>query len=56
MLILFSAFAAIGATFTVIMIVAWYRGLSDIMWQYIQTMGDIVSGKDDHMYLNRGTA
>ena len=28
------------------MIVAWYRGLSDIMWQYIQTMGDIVSGKD----------
>ena len=46
MLILFSAFSAIGATFTVIMIVAWYRGLFDIIWQYIQTMGDIVSGKD----------
>lgn len=46
MLILFSAFAAIGATLTVVVIVAWYRGLLPILCQYFETIGDIVAGKE----------
>ncbi|MEC8306532.1 MAG: hypothetical protein VXZ72_01580 [Chlamydiota bacterium] len=46
MLILFSIFAAMGATLTVVIVVAWYRGLLPILEQYLETMGDIVAGKD----------
>ena len=46
MLILFSLFAAIGATITLIVLVAWYRGLLPILASYIETMGDILAGKD----------
>lgn len=46
MLILFSAFAAMGATLSVVIVVAWYRGLLPILEQYLETMGDIVSGKE----------
>lgn len=46
MLILFSLFAAMGATLSVVIVVAWYRGLLPILEQYLETMGDIVAGKD----------
>lgn len=46
MLILFSLFAAIGATLSVVIIIAWYRGLLFIFGQYLETMGDIVTGKE----------
>jgi hypothetical protein len=46
MLILFSLFAAMGATLSVVIVVAWYRGLLFILGQYLETMGDIVAGKD----------
>ena len=46
MIILFSLFAAMGATLSVVIVVAWYRGLLPILGQYLETMGDIVAGKD----------
>lgn len=46
MIILFSLFAAMGATLSVVIVVAWYRGLLPILEQYLETMGDIVAGKD----------
>jgi|11_taG_2_1085331.scaffolds.fasta_scaffold57051_2 hypothetical protein len=46
MLILFSVFAAIGATLSIVILVAWYRGLLPLLGQYLETIGDIVAGKD----------
>lgn len=46
MLILFSLFAAIGATISLVALVAWYRGLLPLLMSYVETMGDILSGRE----------
>jgi hypothetical protein len=45
-MILFAILAAIGGTVCVVVLVAWYRGLFDVITQYIETMGDILTGKE----------
>lgn len=46
MTILFTFLASIGMTVLIVTAVAWYRGLLPILKQYMDTLGDIVSGKE----------
>ena len=46
MLILFSLFAALGATVSITVLIAWYRGFLPLLMSYLDTVGDIVSGEE----------
>jgi len=43
---LVSLLTTIGSAVCIVAIVAWYRGLLDILVQYVETMGDILTGKE----------
>ena len=46
LLVLFSLFAAVGGMFAVVAVIAWYRGLLPVLYQFFETMSDIVAGRE----------
>lgn len=46
LLIIFALLASIGGVFVVAFIVAWYRGLLSLVLAHLDTLGDILTGRE----------